>query len=210
MATRGASLRVSSCCRCKSLHRTLHGKCLRLRINTTDLYYAARFCIAGAWHGATNGHSELQQCGGKNPSQARPVDGNGEECIGIPALPNLGLVALGCGNQSGVNTMALALAGLVLLAMAAYVYGESTVKKAISALLLIAAVALAIPQSDGTQSASGSRSLAEGQIAWSASTLASYRETGKPIFVDVTADWCITCLANEAAVLFHPKLKAHS
>ena len=98
------------------------------------------------------------------------------------------------GNQSGVNTMALALAGLVLLAMAAYVYGESTVKKAISALLLIAAVALAIPQSDGTQSASGSRSLAEGQIAWSASTLASYRETGKPIFVDVTADWCITVL----------------
>ena len=39
------------------------------------------------------------------------------------------------GNQSGVNTMALALAGLVLLAMAAYLYGESNVRKAISALL---------------------------------------------------------------------------
>ena len=111
------------------------------------------------------------------------------------------------GNQSGVNTMALALAGLVLLAMAAYLYGDNTVRKAISALLLIAAVALAIPQSDGTQSASGSRSLADGQIAWSSSTLASYRETGKPIFVDVTADWCITCLANEAAVLFTPEIE---
>ena len=111
------------------------------------------------------------------------------------------------GNQSGVNTMALALSGLVLLAMAAYLYGDNTVRKAISALLLIAAVALAIPQSDGTQSASGSRSLADGQIAWSSSTLASYRETGKPIFVDVTADWCITCLANEAAVLFTPEIE---
>jgi thiol:disulfide interchange protein len=111
------------------------------------------------------------------------------------------------GNQSGVNTMALALAGLVLLAMAAYVYGESTIKKAVSALLLIAAVALAIPQGDSNQTASGSRSLADGQIAWSSSTLASYREAGKPIFVDVTADWCITCLANEAAVLFTPEVE---
>ena len=46
-----------------------------------------------------------------------------------------------------------------------------------------------------------------GKIAWSASTLASYREAGKPIFVDVTADWCITCLANEAAVLFTPEIE---
>ena len=112
------------------------------------------------------------------------------------------------GNQSGVNTMALALAGLVLLAMAAYVYGESTIKKAVSVLLLIAAVALAIPSGDSNQRASSSRSLADGQIAWSASTLASYREAGKPIFVDVTADWCITCLANEAAVLFVPEIES--
>ena len=68
-------------------------------------------------------------------------------------------------------------------------------------------MALAIPQDDSSQSASGSRSLAEGQIAWSASTLALYREAGKPIFVDVTADWCITCLANEAAVLFTPEIE---
>lgn len=111
------------------------------------------------------------------------------------------------GNQSGVNTMALALSGLVLLAMAAYLYGESSLRKALSALLLIAAVVLAIPRGDSGQNASGSRTLADGQIAWSASTLDSYREAGKPIFVDVTADWCITCLANEAAVLFTPEVE---
>ena len=111
------------------------------------------------------------------------------------------------GNQSGINTMALALSGLVLLAMAVYLYGEGTVRKAISALLLLTAVALAIPQGDSHQRGSGSRTLADGQIAWSPSTLASYREAGKPIFVDVTADWCITCLANEAAVLFTPEIE---
>ena len=32
-------------------------------------------------------------------------------------------------------------------------------------------------------------------------------ERGDPIFVDVTADWCITCLANEAAVLFTTEME---
>jgi thiol:disulfide interchange protein DsbD len=31
--------------------------------------------------------------------------------------------------------------------------------------------------------------------------VAALRGAGKPVFVDVTADWCITCIANETAVL---------
>ena len=34
------------------------------------------------------------------------------------------------------------------------------------------------------------------------------RAQGKPVFVDVTADWCITCLANEQAVLFTDEMTA--
>ena len=29
-----------------------------------------------------------------------------------------------------------------------------------------------------------------------------------PVFVDVTADWCITCIANEQAVLFTDEMRA--
>jgi thiol:disulfide interchange protein DsbD len=111
------------------------------------------------------------------------------------------------GNQSGVNTMAMALSGLVLLAMAAYLYGETPVRKVVTTLLVIAAVLLAIPQSDSRDDGAGARKLSEGQLAYSAAALASYREAGKPVFVDVTADWCITCLANEAAVLFTPEIE---
>jgi thiol:disulfide interchange protein DsbD len=103
--------------------------------------------------------------------------------------------------------MAMALSGLVLLAMAAYLYGETPVRKAVTALLIIAAVLLAIPQSDSRDGGASARKLSEGQVAYSAATLASYREAGKPVFVDVTADWCITCLANEAAVLFSPEIE---
>ena len=111
------------------------------------------------------------------------------------------------GNQAGVNTMALALSGLVLLALAAYLYGDTTLRKGISIVLVAGAVFLAIPSDNKPRSEDSSRTLSDGQIAWSASVLDDYIERGDPIFVDVTADWCITCLANEAAVLFTPEME---
>ena len=111
------------------------------------------------------------------------------------------------GNQAGVNTMALALSGLVLLALAAYLYGDTTLRKGISIALVTGAVFLAIPSDNKPGSEDSSRTLSDGQIAWSASVLDDYIDRGDPIFVDVTADWCITCLANEAAVLFTPEME---
>jgi thiol:disulfide interchange protein len=106
------------------------------------------------------------------------------------------------GNQSGVNTMAMALAGLVLVALAAYLYGQSVIRKVTAIMLLLGAIALAIPATNTSDQTSASRALADGRIAWSAAALDDHLNRGDPIFVDVTADWCITCLANEAAVLF--------
>lgn len=111
------------------------------------------------------------------------------------------------GNQTGVNTMALALSGLVLLALAAYVYGETTLRKGASTILVALVVFLAIPSDDDANGNASSRVLSEGQIAWSESVLNDYLDRGDPIFVDVTADWCITCLANEAAVLFTQEME---
>ena len=111
------------------------------------------------------------------------------------------------GNQAGVNTMALALSGLVLLALAAYLYGDTKLRKGLSIILVAGAVFLAVPSDNKPGGSDSSRALSEGQIAWSASVLNDYIERGDPIFVDVTADWCITCLANEAAVLFTPEME---
>ena len=111
------------------------------------------------------------------------------------------------GNQAGVNTMALALSGLVLLALAAYLYGDTKLRKGLSIILVAGAVFLAIPSDNKPGGSDSSRALSDGQIAWSAAVLDDYIERGDPIFVDVTADWCITCLANEAAVLFTPEME---
>jgi thiol:disulfide interchange protein DsbD len=46
------------------------------------------------------------------------------------------------------------------------------------------------------------------KVAFSRATLASLRAQGQPVFVDMTADWCITCKVNEKAVLDTAAFKA--
>jgi thiol:disulfide interchange protein DsbD len=43
---------------------------------------------------------------------------------------------------------------------------------------------------------------------WTEQQLADLRGTGQAVFVDVTADWCITCIANEQAVLLSDEVTA--
>jgi thiol:disulfide interchange protein DsbD len=49
-------------------------------------------------------------------------------------------------------------------------------------------------------------SVADGKwVPYSADKLAEYRSQGRPVFVDFTAAWCLTCQVNERAVLSKPE-----
>lgn len=45
------------------------------------------------------------------------------------------------------------------------------------------------------------------EVAYSEDMLAKLRGEGKPVFVNMTADWCVTCKANEKAVLSGDRFK---
>jgi thiol:disulfide interchange protein len=47
-----------------------------------------------------------------------------------------------------------------------------------------------------------------GTEAWSEAKVAAYLKQGKPVFVDFTADWCLTCKANEAAAIDRDEVQA--
>ncbi|HUB88567.1 MAG TPA: thioredoxin family protein, partial [Dyella sp.] len=49
---------------------------------------------------------------------------------------------------------------------------------------------------------------ASGVVAFAPGKLAALRKAGTPVFVDMTADWCVTCKANEHAVLDGDDFKA--
>lgn len=55
----------------------------------------------------------------------------------------------------------------------------------------------------------GERVQGEGGLTWVAfdeSEILRYIKEGKPVFVDVTADWCVTCKYNERFVLSDPEV----
>ena len=109
------------------------------------------------------------------------------------------------GKQSGVDTMAAAAAGLVLLALGLTLLRGGQTARFAGIAALICAMVLGTVRGDPAALDGPER---EGVVRWSPESLEALREQGKPVFVDVTADWCITCLANEKAVLFTDEMTA--
>jgi thiol:disulfide interchange protein DsbD len=102
--------------------------------------------------------------------------------------------------------MAAALSGALLLGLGLWLWRDSYWTKGLAALCIIAAVGLGAwrgaPDPDPTNADHN------GRVAWSADALQALRDAGQPVFVDVTADWCITCIANEQAVLYTEEVTA--
>ena len=110
------------------------------------------------------------------------------------------------GRQAGVNTMAAVLSGALILAMALWLWGLGGAKRWLAGICAIAAISLGGWR--GLDESGGQAALSNGHVAWSETRLAQLRAEGNPVFVDVTADWCITCIANERAVLLTDAMQA--
>ncbi|MBD9478913.1 protein-disulfide reductase DsbD [Pseudoxanthomonas sp. PXM02] len=121
------------------------------------------------------------------------------------------------GKQRGVDAIGLALVGLVLLALGLWCFQRVRFAVAplqrVLALVLAATALVPLAMVHRLPTASIAAPTAEGQVAYSAERLAALRAEGRIVFVDMTADWCVTCKANEKAVLntsaFRDLLAAH-
>ena len=103
------------------------------------------------------------------------------------------------GKQSGVDTMAAASAGIVMLAMGLTLLKGNVVARSIGLVCL--AISVSLGGIRGDIDSSINRDARAGIVEWSAEELDKRLSMGQTVFVDVTADWCITCLANEKTVL---------
>ena len=103
------------------------------------------------------------------------------------------------GKQTGVNTMGAALAGALMLAMGLWLWRDSLIAR----LSAVACMALAVTLGSwrGLDGEPADRGDTGGRLAWSEQRVQALRAEGRTVFLDVTADWCITCIANEKAVL---------
>ena len=110
------------------------------------------------------------------------------------------------GKQRGVDAMALVLGGLVILSLALWWFERSRWRSqrvgGLLALLLVLAALYPIwgvtrldPPAKAAQPAS------DNVVEYSPQMLDRLRQDNRVVFVNMTADWCVTCKANERAVL---------
>ncbi len=107
-------------------------------------------------------------------------------------------------NQRGADAVGLVLVAMVLLAMTLWWFERSRSRGAVSkALVIVLAVATVAPMYllAHVPPPSGAARTEDGVVAYSPEKLAELRAAGTPVFVDMTADWCVTCKANEHTVL---------
>jgi thiol:disulfide interchange protein len=114
------------------------------------------------------------------------------------------------GRQTNVSSMAALCVGAVAIAFGCWLLGRHTtgISHALRQLTIAASlfVAIALPW----QQLNSSRAATESNRwqAYSPELLAQLRSEGRPVFINLTADWCLTCLANERISLHAKTVEA--
>ncbi len=109
-------------------------------------------------------------------------------------------------QSAGVNALIGLLGAFLLLAVAGWVLGRWPAKRlptAVAALLLLAAIALPVyaMRKFAPPSIAAARTGSSDWQSYSPQLLEQYRAQGRPVFVDFTASWCLSCQVNERVVL---------
>jgi thiol:disulfide interchange protein DsbD len=114
------------------------------------------------------------------------------------------------GQQAGVNAIAAVLMAMIVVALGAWLWArgvrsENAPTRALSvALMLFAGVGSVMVTKDATPPAVAAPVASSGALEWlpwSATTVRDQRAAGRPVFVDFTAAWCLSCQVNERVAL---------
>jgi thiol:disulfide interchange protein DsbD len=130
-----------------------------------------------------------------------------KQVLAFPLYATVAWLTWVLGAQSGNDAVLAMLAGLVLIAMAAWMFGRfehspGPWRAAVALLLAAAGIAIAWPAPHAGPASSASAKA--GEIAWqdwSPEKVAALTAQGKAVFVDFTAAWCVTCQVNKRVAL---------
>lgn len=132
-----------------------------------------------------------------------------KQALAFPLYATVAWLVWVLGAQAGNDAVLALLAGLVLVAMAAWMYGRweqaaSPWRAAVAILLAAAGVAVAWPVAREGAPVAGEPVARAGELpwqSWSPEKVAELGAQGHTVFVDFTAAWCVTCQVNKRVAL---------
>ena len=140
--------------------------------------------------------------------------------LAFPMFATVAWLVWVLGQQSGIDGAGSLLALLVCLAAVAWAFtlrgrarlGVSGALLAVTALVVATlggnVVQPVAPVSSAGAATAGSGAPGERWEAWSSRRVADLHAQGRPVFVDFTAAWCVTCQYNKKTTLADPALLA--
>ena len=138
-----------------------------------------------------------------------------KQATAIPVFGTVIWLAWVLAQAYGAALLAALLASFLLIAIAGWFLGRWPAKRwasAIAVVLLLGVVgvsifapgSLAATPAETTSTANSSHAAWE---PWSADAVTRYEAQGRPVFVDFTASWCLSCQVNERVALTQPEVQ---
>ena len=129
-----------------------------------------------------------------------------KQVLAFPLYAASAWLAWVLGAQAGNDAVLALLLGLVLIGLGAWMYGRWAHaglrwQPALAVVLAAAGLAVAWPPSSGASSPSALARGGESWEAWSPERVRELLAQGRPVFVDFTAAWCVTCQLNKRVAL---------
>ena len=141
-----------------------------------------------------------------------------KQVLAFPLYLTVVWLAWVLGRQVGVDAVAGLAAGLTLIGAALWMLGRwrrphirAGARRGITAvalLLAVAGIALAWPGHVAPEAATVAEKSDGPWKPWSEAAVAEARASGKAVFVDFTAAWCVTCQVNKRLVLDSDSVEA--
>jgi DsbC/DsbD-like thiol-disulfide interchange protein/cytochrome c biogenesis protein CcdA len=135
--------------------------------------------------------------------------------MAFPMFATVVWLAWVLGQQVGIDGVAALLALLVALAFVAWAFGTPGFSRrariafgAASITLFGSTLAWAWPALREQPPATTAAAASDGWEPWSAARVAELVAEGRPVFVDFTAAWCVTCQLNKRTTLNNDGLRA--
>ncbi|MGD0096492.1 MAG: thioredoxin family protein [Terracidiphilus sp.] len=135
------------------------------------------------------------------------------QAVAVPIFATVIWMAWVVAQAYGASMLAALLASFLLLAIAGWFLGRWPAQRwsaTVAGLIVLMVIAVSVFASRNLVIASETLSPPETQgqwEPWSAELVSRYRAQGRPVLVDFTASWCLSCQVNERVALSQPEVK---